>query len=36
MAWRLCELLEPKLESLGRDVGLASLADFYHDLEVPP
>jgi DNA polymerase-1 len=35
VAWRLCEELEPKLESLGRDVGLASLRTLYHDLEVP-
>ncbi|MBI1917271.1 MAG: DNA polymerase I, partial [Planctomycetes bacterium] len=35
VAWRLCELLEPKLESLSRAPGVASLRKLYHDLEVP-
>ncbi|HKB39076.1 MAG TPA: DNA polymerase I, partial [Gemmataceae bacterium] len=35
VAWRLSELLEPKLESLGRAPGVASLRKLYHDLEVP-
>ncbi len=35
VAWRLCEMLEPKLESLGRAPGAASLRKLYYDLEVP-
>jgi DNA polymerase I len=35
VAWRLCELLEPRLESLGRAPGLAPLRKLYGELEVP-
>src|SRR5207237_141324 len=35
VAWRLCETLEPQLESLSRDAGVPSLRKLYQDLEVP-
>lgn len=34
-AWRLCELLEPQLESLSREPGVPSLRQLYQDVEVP-
>src|SRR5262245_8390779 len=35
VAWRLCERLEPELESLGREEGSLSLRKLYHEVEVP-